>query len=334
MTNRALIVGLGSIGRRHLRILRELHPELDIRVLRHSGCVEEIEYSDGCYRNFEDACRFQPDFAVIASPASEHIVSAKALANAGTHLLIEKPISNNADGVAELISLARERDLRLQVGYNLRFLKTLQCFRENLIDGLIGSVYSVQCEVGQYLPDWRPGVDYRQSVSAQRKLGGGVLLELSHELDLLSWVFGDVCSVSAWIGSQGSLDIDVEDSAMLHLEFENKVRAQVMMNFIRRDSTRACTAVGEKGTLRWDALRGVVEHFDPMRKSWKEIIRRPLDHDESYLAQLKSFLHSVQAGTASEIAAAGEEGLNVVKVVDAARRSSAADGLRMIVRPL
>ena len=334
MIKRALIVGLGSIGRRHLRILRELHPDLDIRVLRHSGCVEEIEYSDGCYGDFEDACRFQPDLAIIASPASEHIVSAKALANAGTHLLVEKPISNNADGVAELISLARERDLRLQVGYNLRFLKTLQCFRENLINGVIGSVYSVQCEVGQYLPDWRRDVDYRQSVSAQRKFGGGVLLELSHELDLLSWIFGDICSVSAWIGSQGSLEIDVEDSAMLRLEFENKVRAQVMMDFIRKDSTRTCTAVGEKGTLRWDALRGLVEHFDPSANSWKVIIRRSLDRDESYSAQLRSFLHSIQAGTASEIAAAGEEGLNVVKVIDAARRSSAADGLRMIVRPL
>jgi predicted dehydrogenase len=334
MTNRALIVGLGSIGRRHLRILRELHPDLDIRVLRHSGCVEAIEYSDGCFENFEEACRFQPDFAIIASPASEHIVSAKALANAGTHLLVEKPISNNADGVAELISLARGRDLRLQVGYNLRFLKTLQCFRENLIDGLIGSVHSVRCEVGQYLPDWRPDVDYRQSVSAQRKFGGGVLLELSHELDLLSWVFGDIFSVSAWIGSQGSLDIDVEDSAMLHLEFENKVRAQVMMDFIRRDSTRACTAVGEKGTLRWDALKGLVEHFDSSANSWREIIRSPLNRDESYLAQLRSFLNSIQTGAVSEIASAGEEGLNVVKVIDAARRSSAADGLRMIVRPL
>ena len=334
MINRALIVGVGSIGRRHLRILREFCPDLDIRVLRHSGCAEEIDYSNGCFDSIEDACRFKPDFAIIASPPSEHLFAAKALTHVNTHLLVEKPISHDAEGVDELILLSQERQLRLQVGYNLRFLKTLQCFRENLIDELIGSVYSIQCEVGQYLPDWRPDVDYRQSVSAQKNLGGGVLLELSHELDLLSWIFGNIFSVSAWIGSRGSLDIDVEDSAMLQLKFESHVPAQVTMDFLRRDATRTCTVVGENGTLRWDALRGVVEHFDPRAKSWNEIIRDRPSRDESYLTQLRSFLHSIETGTASDIAATGEESLDVVQVIDAARRSSAADGLHMIVRRL
>ena len=88
----------------------------------------------------------------------------------------------------------------------LRFLETLQCFRAEMAAGRIGAVHAVRCEIGQYLPAWRPDADYRTTVSAQKALGGGVLLELSHELDLLRWVFGEVDWLSAWIGRQSALE--------------------------------------------------------------------------------------------------------------------------------
>ena len=331
---RALIVGLGSIGRRHLRLLRSSLPDADIRVLRHSGCDGDVEFADGCFETLADACAFSPAIAVIASPASEHLNHAYPLAEVGAHLLVEKPISVSQEGVKSLIKLCKDKGLRLQVGYNLRFLRILQSFRSCISNGLVGEVYSVRCEVGQYLPDWRPGVDYRQTVSAQAGLGGGVLRELSHELDLLRWIFGEVKNVSARIARQGSLEIDAEDSALLQLEFKNTLSAQIAMDFLRRDQTRACTAIGEKGTLRWDVTRGVVEHFDPAVNDWQDILRASPERDEAYRTQLETFLMGIgglESDRESEISARGEDALAVMQIIDAARESEAKDGIRVEV---
>ena len=183
--DRILIAGLGSIGRRHLRLARKLIPNADIRILRHLVTSEVPEYSNGCFSTTEEAVAFAPQIAVIATPATFHISTAQPLAEAGVHLLIEKPLSATLNGVSELIDTCRQQRTVLQIGYNLRFLPSLQRFRDLLGQQVIGKLLSVRCEIGQYLPSWRPGTDYRHGVSARRELGGGVLLELSHEIEYL-----------------------------------------------------------------------------------------------------------------------------------------------------
>lgn len=330
MIRRALVVGLGSIGKRHLRLLREALPEADIRVLRHSGCDGVIEHADGCFARIEEACAFAPELAVIASPAPFHFTTATALAEAGAHLLVEKPVSNRTDGVAELVALCAEQSQVLQVGYNLRFLDSLQTFRAEVAAGRIGAVQAVRCEIGQYLPGWRPDVDYRTTVSAQKALGGGVLLELSHELDMLRWVFGEVDWLSAWTGQQSALEIDVEDCAMLQMGFSGGAVAQLGMDFLRHDTTRTCTAIGATGSLRWDAVAGGVEHFDPDAGAWRQVMQVTPDRDASYRAQVAALL-AVIRGTPDGIAAQGVDGLAVMRLVEAARLSDEHQGLR--VRP-
>ena len=331
MIDRALIVGLGSIGKRHLRLLRVALPGADIRVLRHSSCEGEIEFADGCFDCLETACAFAPEIALIASPAPFHLSTAMALAKSGTHLMIEKPISDETSGIAELISLCSKRGLTLQVGYNLRFLKTLQAFRAELARNTIGQIYSVRCEIGQYLPSWRPEEDYRTTVSACRNLGGGVLLELSHELDLLRWLFGDVYWLSAWIGNQSDLEINVEDSAMLQLGYSDGIVAQLCMDFIRHDTTRCCTVIGAAGSLCWDAVAGQVTHFDSDTGDWSELFSAKDQRDFSYTAQIDAFLSAVQTGQPSAIAAQGTDGLAVMKLIDAAHRSDASEGRRIVL---
>jgi len=170
---RILIVGLGSIGKRHLRLAREILPDAEIWVLRHQHCQEIPEYSDGCFHALKQACEFKPQAAIIANPAPFHLEIANALADVGTHLLIEKPLSHNVEGVKQLISKMHVYEQHLQIGYNLRFLPSLKAFRDQIHGGAIGRVLSVRCEIGQYLPSWRPDSDYRQTVSAQQSLGGG-----------------------------------------------------------------------------------------------------------------------------------------------------------------
>ena len=131
----------------------------------------------------------------------------------------------------------------------------------------MGDLHSVRCEVGHYLPYWRTNTDYRKSVSAQKILGGGVLLELSHEIDYLIWIFGSISKVNAFLTRHSSLEIDVEDTAYLRLELSNTHQehnpfAILTMDFIRSDSTRACYAIGSEGTLKWDGISNCVEFWE------------------------------------------------------------------------
>ena len=331
MIDRALIVGLGSIGKRHLRLLRAALPEADIRVLRHARCDDPIEHADGCFDRLDAACDFAPELAIIASPAPFHIPAARALAQSGAHLLVEKPISDSIEGVADLVALCKAERRELQVGYNLRFLDTLQQFRLALADGRIGRVYRVRCEIGQYLPGWRPGADYRETVSARRDLGGGVLLELSHELDMLRWVFGEVEWLSAWSGRQSALEIDVDDTAMLQMGFASGPVAQLGMDFLRRDTKRMCTAIGENGSLTWDAVAGRTTLFDPEIGSWTDLRSESPDRDFTYSAQIAALIDAIQAGTPGNIAAQGRDGLAVMQLVEAVRLSHDQDGRRIAV---
>lgn len=325
LVNRVLIVGLGSIGKRHLRLARELLPDADIRVLRHQECTSIPEHANGCFSSLKQALDFAPQLAVIASPSTFHMSVALPLAQAGVHLLVEKPLAASLDGVQQLLDACPEHRAVLLTGYNLRFLPTLQRFRDLLSENVIGRVLSVRCEIGQYLPFWRPDSDYRQGVSARRELGGGALLELSHELDYLRWIFGEVDWVKATLSRQSSLEIDVEDTAHLILGFAPnatgfQLLASVNMDFIRHDTTRLCTAIGESGSLRWNGLTGVVEQFEDGAKKWCELFHHQHQRDDSYLAEWQHFLSCIKEHKTPLIT--GEDGLKVLQIIDAARQAS------------
>lgn len=329
MISRILIVGLGSIGTRHLGLARELNPEADIRVLRHQACAQIPEYADGCFSSLEQAVEFVPQLSVIANPAPFHMPVAIALAKAGSHLLIEKPLAASLDDVPSLFEIVRQKHLVLLTGYNLRFLPSLDRFRQLLNEGIVGRVLSVRCEVGQYLPAWRPDSDYRQGGSARRDLGGGALLELSHELDYLRWIFGEVRWVRASLSKQSALQIDVEDTAHLILGFASThapdtLVGSITLDFIRHDTTRLCTVIGESGSLRWNGLTGVVEHFQAGNGEWNEVFRHAQQRDDSYRAEWRHCLDCIESGHPPLIS--GEDGMAVLEIIEAARRSAQESG--------
>jgi predicted dehydrogenase len=328
---RILIVGLGSIGTRHARLARELVPGLQIVALRHGARPDTNEPGiDHCVGSLEEALRFRPQAAVIASPASHHLDAALPLARAGVHLLVEKPISTTTEGVGELIETCRQRRLILMTGYNLRFFPSLQRFRELLQAKRAGTVLSVRTEAGQYLPSWRPGSDYRNTVSAKAALGGGVLLELSHEIDYLRWLFGEVEWVSAIQRKLSDLEIDVEDTAHLVLGFthekgEAPVIAALNMDFLRHDTTRTCTVIGAAGSLRWNAVAGTVEIFERGANAWQTLSADEQHRDDSYRAEWRHFMECIADGEAPAVS--GADGLAVLRVIEAARDSSNAGSL-------
>ena len=326
MINRVLIVGFGSIGKRHLRIARTLIPNADIRVLRHKPTSYVIDYSNGSFNRVEEAIAFAPQLAVIANPAPFHIPVAQALAEIGVHLLVEKPLSASLIGVTDLIETCIQKNTALLTGYNLRFMPSLRYFRDSLATNLIGSVLSVRAEIGQDLPSWRPDSDYRNCVSAKKELGGGALLELSHEIDYLRWIFGEIEWVTAELTRQSQLEIDVEDSANLILGFtptsdSHQLIGTVNMDFIRHDKTRLCTAIGDRGSLRWNGLRGEVSVYEPELGEWRTLFSHHQKRDDTYLSEWQNFLACANGSERPVIT--GEDGMTVLEIIEAARISAA-----------
>ncbi|MDA9285254.1 Gfo/Idh/MocA family oxidoreductase [Pseudomonadales bacterium] len=334
MIERVLIVGYGSIGKRHLSIVRETLPNADIRILRHLPQFDVPKLANGSFDSLQVACDFKPNVSIIANPAPFHIEVANALASVGSHILMEKPISANAVGVKSLINLMRSKALVLQIGYNLRFLPSLAWYRNHVLAGGLGDILSVRCEFGQYLPSWRPDTDYRQGVSARRDLGGGVMLELSHELDYLRWIFGEVEWVSAWLGHQSDLQIDVEDTAHLTLGFCNSGNSvgRLSLDFIRHDTSRTCTAIGSRGSCRWNGLTGEVEEWLEGGNGWQSVFRHLHHRNESYQNQWQHFVSCVDQHVDPLIS--GEDGLAVLEIILAARQSAGANGVRALVGKL
>jgi predicted dehydrogenase len=332
LISRILIVGLGSAGTRHLRLARDLFPNAQIKILRHRTQNEGSQFSEGFFSTMEEAVQFAPQIAIIANPSTFHLQIAQELAEAGVHLLIEKPLSSSVNGVTNLIETCKEHKSTLMIGYNLRFSPSLQHFRSLLNEGIIGELLSVRCEVGQYLPSWRPESNYRQGVSAKKELGGGALLELSHEIDYLRWIFGEVEWVRATITQQSRLEIDVEDSAHLTMGFlPNSNGRQLVgvlnLDLIRHDHTRTCTVIGEKGTLRWNGFTGEVDLFEEGVTSWNRLYSHQPKPDETYSAELQDFVDSIEKKKLPFVT--GDDGLRVLEIIEAARVSAATGSQEM-----
>ena len=325
--NTVLVVGLGSIGRRHVGIIKKLFPEIHIVVLRHKKCEKndiDIFSLHECVTSIDEAIAKNPQAAIIANPATMHIEVAEKLASNDIHILIEKPISDSSKGVQKLIDTCHKNNIILMTAYNLRFLPSLIEFKSQIQKNKIGNIYSIRSEIGQYLPNWRPEFDYRSSVSANKSLGGGVLLELSHEIDYLRWIFGPVNWVKSHISKQSDLNIDVEDSANIILGFKGmdsiELIASLNMDFIRHDTTRKCFVIGEKGTLLWDGFLGKVKYFAKGDNDWSTIYSSKPDRDYSYKEEIKAFFSSIESNELPCIS--GDDGMQVVAIVEAIKKSS------------
>jgi len=217
-----LVIGAGSAGYRHLINARALGVG-DLSVFSTgTGALKEPLPSDiRVETDFELALSRGIQAAIIANPTSLHVDSALAAVRAGCHLLIEKPLSHALLNIQDLQAEVQNRDRVALVGYQFRFHPSLQQIRLWLKQEAIGEIVSAHAVWGEYLPAWQPWRDYRTSYSARSDLGGGVLLTLSHPIDYLRWFLGEVVRVSARTARRSGLELDVEDTALVHLEFES-----------------------------------------------------------------------------------------------------------------
>lgn len=290
---KVLLVGFGSIGQRHLKNVRELLPDSEIMIYRqHSKPSDEIpEGANKLVFDLESALSFKPEAVIISTPANKHVENAEAFLKDGAHLFIEKPLSINASNCEKLITALNGKKQFAMVGYVLRFQPMMSQLKNYLNEGHIGDIKKVFIEVGQYLPDWRPSSDYRRGVSAQKILGGGVLLELSHEVDYSTWLFGFPDEVTCSCDKLSDLEIDVEDSATIILDYKKNSKKRVVINldFLQRSASMRVCVIGSKGTLRADLIQEDVTVFFENNRSEKVNFSKMTTFNEMYLRQFDLF---------------------------------------------
>lgn len=256
---RILIAGLGSIGRRHLRNLRALGEHDLILYRTHRSTLPEDELAGlPVETDLAAALARRPDAVVVANPTALHLDVAIPAAEAGCHILLEKPVSDTLERLDRLEEAARRSGSRILVGFQFRYHPVLEKAAALLRDGALGRVLTVHAHWGEYLPNWHPWEDYRRSYAARADLGGGVIRTLTHPLDYLRWLLGEVEALWSFHGHLSPLELDVEDTAEIGLRFAGGAVGGVHLNYVQRPPVHRLEIVGTDGTLRWDNADGVL----------------------------------------------------------------------------
>ena len=272
---RALVIGYGSIGTRHARILEELGCSVAV-LSRREGVYPQQ------YQNLGEALEdFRPDYAVIANETSQH---ARTLGDLeargfGGRVLVEKPVYSST---AQAVTTSNPE---VFVAYNLRFHPLLQRLRD-LLGG--EALISAEVHVGQYLPDWRPGANYRDSYSARSDLGGGVLRDLSHELDYVGRLLGRWRRLTALGGCIGPLDINTEDVFSLLMVTEQCPIVSVALNYLNRSPRREVLINSHRGTFHLDLIANLLTFRG---EDGEEALDATVERDTTYRAEHQAVLN-------------------------------------------
>ena len=317
-----LIGGLGSIGRRHFRNLIALG-ERDIVLLRsHHATLPDDELAGyPVETKLDEALRkHQPEAVIISNPTALHLDVAIPAAEAGCSILMEKPVSNSLDRVEQLETALRKGSGRLLVGFQFRFHPTLQRAAQLLRDNAIGRPLSFHVHWGEYLPNWHPWEDFRQGYAARADLGGGVILTLTHPLDYLRMLLGEVDSL--WGFTSGSnLGLEVEDAAEIGLKMKNGAIGSVHLDYNQQPPGHRWEMVGSNGTMKWDNASGVLEVFSVDGKTWETYpVPDGFDRNVMFIEEMKHFI--AVAGKKETPACTLDDGRQALRLALAAYQSN------------
>ena len=320
-----LLIGSGNIGLRHLSIVQQLLPKAIIKVMHHKNIHNKFNKNYESIKNLGDALKFSPNLIIISNPTSRHVETALKFTDINSKIFIEKPLSNNLTNIDKLVRIWRKEKLFISIGYNLRYLPSLIYFKKIIEKNSMGKLYHFYSSVGYFLPDWRKNKDYRTTVSASKRLGGGVLLELSHEIDYIRWIFGEINSIYSKIRKQSNLKINVEDTCKLFVEMKStkrnkKVIGILSMDFLRKDKNRQCTLIAEKGTIKWDGNLGTVDLYDAKNHRWKNLFQNHNELDISYVNQWKDIIKRINGHKDPNIDIF--DGIKTLEIIDSARLSN------------
>lgn len=318
------VIGLGNIAGRHRHNLKLIFPKAELLVMSASGRIpkEHITDSDGIVTSIDELIKAQVELVIVASPAPFHALHSIPLIEAGIPTLIEKPVTTSLEDAKAINHAIELYQTPVSIGYCLRYLPSAQKLKVFLDQGNLGTVYNTHIEVGQYLPDWRPIINYQDSVSAQIKLGGGALFELSHELDYAQWLLGPLDVKHSILRASEELALDVEDIADIVAVSELGTVVTIHLDLLQRKAHRKSSFVGSKGRIEWDlklneltlitATETSVLYSDP---EW--------DKNQMYLAMVDDFIQMI--GNNKHTCIKSSEAIRTVLLIDEIRQQQIVD---------
>ncbi len=311
-----LIIGLGSIGKRHLNNLLSLG-YTNLSVVSRKGILpKEFEHLT-IFKNIQEAV-VAKNFttAVICVPTAQHIEALQECLQAGVqHIYLEKPVSHNYNGIQEILS--NYPAANIYVGFDMHYDLGLQKIKSLLQENIIGNIVSVNAQVGQYLPDWRPYEDYSKGMSAKKETGGGVLLDLVHEFDYLFWLFGNAKTIASINKNSGSLNIETEDVAEVLIQFQSGIIGSIHLDYLQQKLIRNCLITGSKGSIKWDLTASKVEWI-LADKSTQEFNYTGFERNDRFVNIMKDFLSQKHNHLTTNF----QQGLVSLRMVLAAKYSS------------
>ena len=296
MASRALIIGYGSVGKRHAQILKSMD---DISCISVLSSQEMIPFET--ITSLEDISSWDPDYVIIASSTALHYEQLCFLENnlQGKKILVEKPLFDSKYALDV-------KNNQVFVGYNLRFHPILQKIRK-FTSGI--NLWNIQIYCGSYLPEWRPGIDYRKSSSAKKDSGGGVLLDLSHELDYTKMLAGPMIIEHAVCKKISDLEIETEDLLLLSGKTLDGANIHISLNYFSRIPIRQIIIDGEGISVRADLFSNTLE---VMKGGESSIFSFPeLERDDTYISQHFSILKNDHS-----IICSLDEGLETMDLID------------------
>jgi len=318
-----LIIGCGSIGKRHIKNLLSLNACNLIAYDISDNCRSEVNKKFGVKTvdSLDEAFCLSPHIVMITTPSSRHISLAIQAAQHDCHLFIEKPLSDSLQKVDDLISIVKDKNLISLVGCNMRFHPGLMIIKDLIANGTIGKIVSAKVEFGHYLPNWHPWEDYRKGYSARIDLGGGVILDAIHEIDYIQWLFGDVESVFCFSENIKSLEIETESVAAILIRFSNGIIGEVHLDYIQRDYSRNCHIIGTEGTIKWDDVAGKVFLYKAKEEKW-QTFKNPKGWDFNcmYIDEIRYFISCVQKNEKTTLDIKQSE--RILKTAIAAKKSN------------
>ncbi|MBI1494717.1 Gfo/Idh/MocA family protein [Halocynthiibacter styelae] len=300
MIGSALVIGLGSIGRRHLRNLATRFPDADLHVLRHRDAPDAEASAMGATLHSDPGhiLEMDIDLVVLATPSANHIDLLPRLIAKGCHLLVEKPIVSTMTDCDLVLKALQNAPAAVRVsGFNFRYLPSLQKAQALIASGTLGQIARASFTAGLWLPAWRPDQDYTKGYSADAARGGGVEMDLVHEIDVARWFFGDLKMDFAKGGHQSHLTLQANDTSLAVLSgAQGGPFVQIALDYVSRRRLRHYEIVGDASGLHWD-LSGTLEHLKP--EGVTPLAQAPEDFDvtQTYLAMFDSMAAAIACDT-------------------------------------
>ncbi len=331
-----LIVGLGGIGQRYLRILKKNFKNTNIYALRSSNNNFEIsdnlvvnhsidivdKYDIKALRSIDEIRTINLDFAIITSPTSKHLRYHRVFAERKIPLLIEKPLSNSYSDAIKAFNYSKSNNNIMLTGYMLRFHPAVKKFKKLIDTSYLGLINHITVDTFSFMPGWHPYENYKNLYASKKKLGGGVMLTESHEIDLIIWLFGMPKKALSINSKISSFKIDVEDTAASILKYDskdNKFLVTINQCFTSKIIKRSIKIYGQKGLLELDLINNCIWY--KKNKLRKIFIAKNLQRNDLFLSQINYFIKFInnKIGKNSKVL---DTGLDTLFLINSLKKNS------------